>query len=118
MLPVRPHREEVGVAPSKLRIAWTTRSPSGQKIGPECEKCVYETVLSREEQGHALVEDRPVYDWDKFLDKVHVVWTAFIALSVDGLSAMFSRKPGLHTLEAVTLACYARTATARQQWSC
>ena len=104
--PVRPYREEVGASPGKLRIAWTTTPPSGEKIDPECEKGVHETVRALAELGHTLVEDRPVYDWDEFLDKIHVIWTAYTAMSVDGLSTMFGRKPGLDTLEAVTLACY------------
>jgi amidase len=104
--PLRPYREEVGTAPGRLRIAWTTTPASGDKIDPECVKAVHETVKLLESLGHSLIEDSPTYDWETFLDNVHVIWTAFTAVSVDALAHGFNRKPGPDNLEAVTLACY------------
>jgi len=104
--PVRSYREEVSAAPGRLRIAWTTTPASGEKIDPECEQAVHETVRLLESLGHTLVEDRPRYDWNAFLANVHVIWTAYTASAVDGLAAALGRKPGPDTLEAVTLACY------------
>ena len=104
--PARPYRQEVGAPPGKLRIAWTTTAPSGEKIDPECEKAVHETVRLLEELGHTVVEDRPLYDWDEFLDNIHVIWTAYTTFSVDGLAATMGRTPGPENLEAVTIACY------------
>jgi amidase len=104
--PTRPYREEVGAAPGRLRIAWTTTPASGEKIDPDCEKAVHETVKLLESLGHTLTEDRPKYDWEVFLNNVHVIWTAFTAASVDGAAAALGRKPGPGNLEAVTLACY------------
>jgi amidase len=104
--PARPYRAEVGAAPGRLRIAWTVTPASGEKIDPECEQAVHETVRLLEELGHTLVEDRPRYDWNVFLENVHVIWTAFTTSSVDSLAAALGRKPGPDNLEAVTLACY------------
>ena len=104
--PARPYRQEVGAKPGRLRVAWTTRPASGAKIEPECEKAVRETVRLLEELGHTVVEDAPRYDWDEFLERVHVIWTAFTALSADAVCAALGRKPGPDNLEAVTLACY------------
>ncbi|MBI3799934.1 MAG: amidase [Deltaproteobacteria bacterium] len=104
--PARPYRAEVGASPGRLRIAWTTTPASGEKIDPECEKAVHETVRLLEELGHTLVEDRPRYDWNAFLENVHVIWTAFTTASVNDLAAALNRKPGPDNLEAVTLACY------------
>ncbi|MDO8432038.1 MAG: amidase [Candidatus Binatus sp.] len=113
--PARPYMQEVGAAPGKLRIAWTTTPASGEKIDPECVNAVHETVKLLEDLGHTLVEDRPVYDWETFLRNVHVIWTAFTASSIDAAAADLGRKPSQDNLEAVTLACYedgkARTAT-------
>ena len=53
-----------------------------------------------------MVEDAPRYDWDEFLERVHVIWTAFTVTSVDEACADLGRKPGPDNLEAVTLACY------------
>jgi amidase len=104
--PVRPYREEVGAAPGRLRIAWTTAPASGEKIDAECVAAVHETVRLLESLGHTLIEDRPLYDWELFLENVHVIWTAFTAASVNALATAFNRKPGPDNLEAVTLACY------------
>jgi amidase len=104
--PSRPYRDEVGAAPGRLRIAWTATPASGEKIDPECVKAVHETVKLLEDLGHTLIEDAPSYDWDLFLENVHVIWTTFTASAVDMLAAGFNRKPGLDNLEAVTLACY------------
>jgi amidase len=104
--PSRPYRDEVGAAPGRLRIAWTTTPASGEKIDPECEKAVHETVRLLEGLGHTLIEDRPFYDWDAFLESVHVIWTSFTTSSADAIAAAFNRKPGPDNLEAITLACY------------
>lgn len=104
--PVRPYAEEVGVPAGRLRIAWTTTPASGDSIDAECETGVHETVRTLEELGYGLVEDRPLYDWEEFLSKVHIIWTAYTASAVDDLAVLMGRAPGPDTLEAVTLACY------------
>ena len=104
--PARPYRDEVGASPGKLRIAFATRPASGRRVDPECERAVQETAKLLESLGHELVEDAPRYDWDRFLDTVHVIWTAFTALSMDGVSAVLGRKPTPESVEAVTWACY------------
>jgi amidase len=104
--PARPYREQIASAPERLRIAWTATPASGVKVDPECEKAVAETVRLLESLGHTLIEDRPRYDWDAFLENAHVIWTAFTVTSVDYATAASGRKPGPDNLEAVTLACY------------
>ncbi len=102
----RPLAQEVGAPTGKLRIAWSTTPASGEKIDPECVKAVHETVRTLEDLGHTLIEGGPKYNWDAFLNNVHVIWAAFTALSVDVAAKSFGRKPGPDNLEAVTLACY------------
>jgi amidase len=104
--PARPYRELIAAAPERLRVAWTATPASGDKVDPECEKAVHETVRLLESLGHTLIEDRPRYDWDAFLENVHVIWTAFTVTSIDAAAAALQRKPGPDNLEAVTLACY------------
>jgi len=104
--PGRAFREEAGLAPGRLRITWTTRPASGRRVDPDCEKAVLETVKLLESLGHELVEDAPKYDWDRFLDTVHVIWTAFTALSMDAFAGALGRKPSPDNVEAVTWRCY------------
>ena len=104
--PPRPWREAIGAKVKPMRIAWTVTPASGERVDPECEKAVHETVRALTELGHTLIEDAPRYDWDIFLKNVHVIWTGFTVLSVEGVCAALGRKPGPDNLEAVTLACY------------
>jgi amidase len=104
--PARPYRELIGTPPGRLRIAWTATPASGAKVDPECEKAVHETVRLLEGLGHTLIEDRPRYDWDSFLENVNVIWGAFGVASIDFAAAVTGRKPGPDNLEAVTLASY------------
>ncbi|MBV8773869.1 MAG: amidase [Deltaproteobacteria bacterium] len=104
--PTSPYREQIAIVPERLRIAWTVTPASGTKVDPECEQAVYETARLLESLGHTLIEDRPRYDWDAFLENVHIVWAAFAVISVDFAATATGRKPGSDNLEAVTLACY------------
>ncbi len=104
--PGHPYRELIGTPPGRLRIAWTATPASGARIDPECEKAVHETVRLLESLGHTLIEDRPRFDWDAFLENVHVIWGAFGVASIDFAAAVTGRKPGPDNLEAVTLASY------------
>jgi amidase len=104
--PARAYRDEVGAKPGRLRIAFATRPASGRRADPECERAVQETAKLLESLGHELVEAAPHYDWDRFLDTVHVIWTAFTALSMDFVSAALGRKPTPESVEAVTWRCY------------
>ena len=104
--PDRPYREQIIIPPGRLRIAWTTTPASGEKIDPECEKAVHDAVQLLQDLGHTVLEDRPRYDWETFLQQVHVIWTTYTAFAVDAIAKGLGRKPGLDNLEAVTLACY------------
>ena len=50
--PGRPYASEVGADPGRLRIAFATHTPVGEKVAPECEQAVTETVRLLEAMGH------------------------------------------------------------------
>lgn len=54
--PERPYSEEVVRPPGRLRIAFTTRSPLGAEVDPECREAVLAAARLLEELGHELVE--------------------------------------------------------------
>lgn len=103
--PKRPYRE-AAADPGKLRIAWTTRPTSGEPIDPECVQAVHDTVRVLEGLGHAVHEGAPEFDWDEYLENVHVIWAAYNTYAVDEVAKTLGRTPGPDNLEAVTLACY------------
>ena len=104
--PHHPYRQDLTTPPGKLRIAWTTTPASKERIDPEGEKAVHETVKLLGKLGHTMIEAAPSYDWDQFLENAHVIWAAFNPLSVEVSARSSKRKPSRDTLEAVTLACY------------
>jgi amidase len=104
--PPQPFLTLAGLPPPRLRIAWTTKNAGGESAHPDCVAAVEHTAALLESLGHIVTEDAPRFDWDEFLDKVHVIWTAFTVEFADALAGATGRKPGPDTLEAVTLACY------------
>jgi len=104
--PPQPFRTLAATPPGRLRIAWTTRTTAGDAVHPECTAAVEQTVKLLESLGHVLVEDAPRFDWETYLERTHIIWTAFTVAFADALAAATGRQPGPDTLEAVTLACY------------
>ncbi|MEO8004871.1 MAG: amidase [Betaproteobacteria bacterium] len=58
-LPARPYLEETRTKPAKLNIAWTTRTPNGAKVDPECLRLLAETVKLCADLGHRVEERDP-----------------------------------------------------------
>ena len=103
--PVRPFAEEVGAATGRLRVAFSTASASGRTVHPECVRAVRRTVEQLAALGHSVVEDAPVFDWERFLETVHVLWCAGTAAPVLSAAHALGRKPSPDNMEAVTWAC-------------
>jgi amidase len=78
---LRPFVDEAGTPPGRLVIAFSTESPTGTDVHPECIKAVEEAVRLCEELGHKMVEAAPVYDsellWKSVTTSiaVGVAWT-------------------------------------------
>lgn len=54
--PERPFLEEVGRDPGRLRVAFSTRSPLGVDVDPECVSAVTRTASLLEDLGHHVEE--------------------------------------------------------------
>lgn len=61
-VPERPFLQEVGRAPGKLRIAFSTQSPLGTDTHPEAVKAMENTVRLLKELGHTVEEATPDLD--------------------------------------------------------
>jgi amidase len=108
-MPVPPDRsflESIATPPRRLRIAWTAQPTSGTTPDPDSVAAVQGAVALLRSLGHTVIEEAPQFDWEAFLGQIHIIWTSSTAFLVDLLSMITGRKPGLDTLEAVTLACY------------
>ena len=104
--PAKPWRTLIERPPERLRIAFTTRAPSGASADAECVEATLNTARLLEQLGHEVSPDAPVFDWDEFLNAVHVIWCAATAAALDGVAHGLGRVPGPDNLEAVTWACY------------
>jgi amidase len=60
--PERPYLEEMGRAPGPLRIGFTTRSPIGTAVDPECVRAVEEAARLLEGLGHRVEPAEPDVD--------------------------------------------------------
>lgn len=60
--PARPYREEIGHGPGRLRIGYSTRSPLGLEVDPECVKAVEASVALLRGLGHEVEEAEPAID--------------------------------------------------------
>jgi amidase len=67
--PDRPFREEVGAAPGRLRIAFTTEPPIEAPVEPACVRAVEEAAGLLESLGHHVESARP--DWHDDLLFMH-----------------------------------------------
>ena len=74
----RPYAEEVGADPRRLRIAFSTRSPIGTPIDPDCVAATRETAKLLESMGHIVEEADPALDGEAF-------WRAFTAVIAAGV---------------------------------
>jgi amidase len=68
--PGRTFLSEVGAPVERLKIGFSTRSPLGDPIDPECERAIVETARLCESLGHEVTEAAPEFDalelWQDF----------------------------------------------------
>ena len=70
----RPFLAEVGVAPGRLKIAYTPRALIKAEVHPECARAVESAAALLRELGHDVVEEHPQFDAEAFaIDFVHML---------------------------------------------
>jgi amidase len=79
--PERPYVEELGIAPGKLRIAYTTTSPLGNEIAPHIVAQVEKTAALLQDLGHEVFEGAPQWpEPEQVLEGFMTVWNTGTAL--------------------------------------
>ena len=102
--PDRPFLQEVGADAGRLRIAFTTQSPTGTPIHPDCVAAVKEAAALCEELGHEVVEASPPINGPMMVQMFTIVWSAGAALSIDGMALVTRRTPAPEQFEPLTWA--------------
>ena len=103
-LPQRPFLDEVGAAPGRLRIAFSTTSPSGQPVQPDCIAGVTKAVQLCESLGHHVEEKELDYEWESFLRAFTDHWSLLVLSGIDKLEVLTGECAGPDTLETSSLA--------------
>jgi amidase len=102
--PERPFLQEVGADSGRLRIAFTTQSPTGTPIHPDCVTAVKEAAALCEGLGHEVVEASPPINGPMLTQMFTIVWASGAALSVDGMALLTRRAPAQDQFEPLTWA--------------
>ena len=113
--PQRPFLDEVGADSGCLKVAFSTASPSGEPVRPECLAAVEKAVQLCQDLGHQVEEVTPHYDWEMFVEAFTAVW-GFNFNFIKTMSEQTGRKIGPDTVEKSTwlVAEYAQSLTSER----
>lgn len=100
----RPFLEEVGAAPGKLRIAFTTEAPTGVPIHPDCVAAVREAAKLCSDLGHEVSETAPAIDGQRFESCFTTLWSVGCARTMEGSAVLIGRRPAPEHFEELTWA--------------
>lgn len=101
-LPVNSFLSEVGVAPGKLRIAFTPEPFFGKSVEEDCVKGLEETVILCRELGHEVFEATPQIDRKAVARAFITVVCSETSASIREASEGFNRKASYKYFEPVT----------------
>ncbi|MEE2983270.1 MAG: amidase family protein, partial [Pseudomonadota bacterium] len=91
--PARPYAEEVGADPGCFKIGFSTETPLGDALDPECVKAVHETAALCESLGHEIVEARPSFDAMALWTQFTTLLASVVAWAVVDWARRIDRKP-------------------------
>lgn len=104
-LPERPFMEEVGADPGKLRIAFTTKTPSGTPVHKDCVEAVQDAAKLCADLGHELTEDAPEIE-EQLMRHFGVVWSLLPTCVIDYWKRRLGKEPRREHFEPMTWALY------------
>jgi len=99
----RPFLEEVTTEPRCLRIAFTTRSPLGLDLHPDCVAAVEHAAKLCAQLGHEIKEAMPVYDHALMSQHSSVVIQSHLLATLRAREQELGRAARDGELEAITL---------------
>lgn len=76
---MRPYEAEITRPVERLKVGFSTVTPLGDPLDPECEQAVLATAKLLEELGHEVVEASPKYDAMAF-------WTQYTTVLASGVA--------------------------------
>lgn len=103
---VRPYAQEVGTDPGRLRIAFTTKAPTGAKIHADCVEAVNDAARLCADLGHEVSEDAPDINGQMLNQAFTTVWAAGCASGIDAFAFFTQQAPKQDSFEPLTWALY------------
>jgi amidase len=100
----RPYVEEIEASPGKLRIAWSSETPSGRPIDPEIQEALERTAELLNRLGHEVVEKGLGVDYRALFASRGPAAAANFAAGMDRLIDLVGREPEPDELEPLTWA--------------
>ena len=100
--PARPYLEEVQTEPGSLKIGFTTTSPIGTPVHPECVKAVTDTVKLLEELGHTVEKKETGVDGKALAKSYLTMYFGEVAADLEALKIYLGRKVTTRDVEALT----------------
>lgn len=104
--PARPFLKEVGADPGKLRIAFTTITPGGTPLHPDCVKAVDEAARLCSDLGHIVTEAAPKIDGGTLVPMFMTLWSAGCTWTIDSMALYTKQEVSAEKFEPATWALY------------
>lgn len=104
--PARAYLKEAGTAPRPLRIAFSTRSLSGETIDPEFADATHQAAKLCAGLGHRVEEDAPTLELGEVATSFIAVYGAGLASNIELVWKLTGVAPSRDVLEAMTLNMY------------
>ena len=102
----RPFLQEVTTPPGRLRIAFSTRNPSGVPLHPECIAAVESTAKLCQELGHIVEEGAPPIDMGMFMGAFLAVFSSATPMMIDAFAMQHGGTPTEKDFEGLTWGLY------------
>jgi amidase len=100
--PVESYLQALGRPPGALRMAFTTRTFSGQEVDAECRAAVEKAVRLLRELGHEVDEGQPAFDAAALGAACGTLLITGLAAQVDAREAQLGRSARPDEMDAVT----------------
>jgi amidase len=100
----RPYLEEITRSPGKLRIAWSSETPSGRPIDPEIQAALERTAALLKGLGHEVIEKGLGIDYRALFASRGPAAAANFAAGMARLIDVVGREPEADELEPLTWA--------------
>jgi amidase len=100
----RAYIEEVGADPGKLRIAFTTKAPTGVPVHHDCVQAVHEAAMLCADLGHEVVEAHLEVDGEAMTRNFITLWVGGAAWVHDHWQRRTGKKPTKEQFEPLSWA--------------